>query len=505
MLLLKIAVLAIVDAMSLFAIFTMVAAGSWPVAVATAIVAIALNILYFGDRWTHLKFLAPGLILLFIFQVFLILYSLIIAFSNYGFGHNSTKDDAIAALTVQGLDRVPDSPSYRLTVVDGEGGLSFLVTDPDGVVSVGSATTPLAPADDVELDDSGVATGLAGYTSLTFADILARQSDVTGLEVPISEDPVDGVLRTGDGRTAYLYQSTLIYDPELDAMLDTTTGTLFYATAEGLFESEEGVRLLPGWRVFVGLENFQRILVEGAIGGDLLRIFAWTMAFAGIVTFGSFFIGIFLALVFNDIRLRGRTIYRAIVILPYAFPAFLSILIFSGLLNTQFGFINQVLLDGAEIPWLRDPWLARLSVIGVAIWLTVPFKFLVGTGALQSIPIDLEEAATLDGAGKWQLFRGVRLPLLLVTMAPLLISSFAFTFNGFNIIWLMTKGGPVDLNSPVNAGATDLMITLVYKIAFVNKLSDFGLASAFTIVIFFIIGTISLLAFRKTKRFEEIL
>jgi arabinogalactan oligomer/maltooligosaccharide transport system permease protein len=133
--------------------------------------------------------------------------------------------------------------------------------------------------------------------------------------------------------------------------------------------------------------------------------------------------------------------------------------------------------------------------------------FLISTGALQAIPAELMESAKLDGASNWQAFRLIKLPLLLVSLAPLLISSFAFNFNNFTLIYLLTGGGPSsgDASLSVDPGGTDILITFVYKIAFASSSGrDYGLASAFSILIFLIVGTLSYIGFRRTKSLEEI-
>jgi arabinogalactan oligomer/maltooligosaccharide transport system permease protein len=131
--------------------------------------------------------------------------------------------------------------------------------------------------------------------------------------------------------------------------------------------------------------------------------------------------------------------------------------------------------------------------------------FLICTGALQSIPDELSEAARVDGAGPWAIFRLIKFPLLLVSVAPLLISSFAFNFNNFNVIYMLTGGGPRNVEAGVDAGATDLLITLVYKVAFGSGTGrDYGLASAFAIIIFIVVAVISIIGFRQTKTLEEI-
>ena len=170
----------------------------------------------------------------------------------------------------------------------------------------------------------------------------------------------------------------------------------------------------------------------------------------------------------------------------------------------SFGFINQVLLGGASIPWLTDPTLAKISILFVNLWLGFPYMFLVCTGALQSIPEELEEAATVDGAKPWAVFRLIKLPLLLVTVAPLLIASFAFNFNNFNLIYMLTGGGPRDPEAGVNVGATDILISMVYKVAFTGQTRDYGLASAFSIIIFILVAVIAVVSFKRTKALEEL-
>jgi arabinogalactan oligomer/maltooligosaccharide transport system permease protein len=128
----------------------------------------------------------------------------------------------------------------------------------------------------------------------------------------------------------------------------------------------------------------------------------------------------------------------------------------------------------------------------------------VCTGALQSIPEDVNEAATVDGASPWQTFRLIKLPLLLVSVAPLLIASFAFNFNNFNVIYMLTNGGPRDTDAPIPVGFTDILISMVYKVAFTGQNRDYGLASAFSIIIFLIVAIIAVVSFSRTKALEEI-
>ena len=212
--------------------------------------------------------------------------------------------------------------------------------------------------------------------------------------------------------------------------------------------------------------------------------------------------GLLLAIALNR-KIIGRRIYRSILILPYAMPSIMSILIWGGMFNTEFGAINA-LLD-KQIAWFLDPTFARFAVILVNLWLGFPYFYLVSSGALQAIPSELIEAAEIDGANPRQIFRKVTLPLLLQILTPLLIASFAFNFNNFNLIYLLTGGGPKDTLSGEIAGATDILISYTYQIAFGSNVQNLGLASAISLVIFIIIASFSLYGVKRSKVLESFL
>lgn len=503
-LLLKIVLLGLIDALGLYALFTLAAAGSWVVFAIVLAATALINWIYFRKQGLPAKYLTPGLIFLLVFQIFAVVYSGYVAFTNYGSGHIATKDDAVTALLEGAQTRAPHSPEYPLAVLDRNGQLAFLVTTPSGAAELGDAHTPLHPIADATKDATGQFTGVPGYRTLNLSEMLDRQGDITGLAVPMGSNPSNGTLKTPDGTKAFVYTSTLKYDAADGTMTDTKTGVVYSDTGQGAFTAPDGSQLLPGWQINVGFANFVRAFTDQAIRGPLVGVTVWTFVFAFLSVATTFILGLFLAVVFNDARMRGRKWYRAGMILPYAFPGFLSALVWAGMLNPQFGFINQVLFGGANIPWLTDPLLAKVSVIGVNLWLGFPYMFLVCTGALQSIPDELQEAARMDGAGPWATFRLIKFPLLLVSIAPLLISSFAYNFNNFNLIYMLTGGGPTDPNAAINVGSTDILISMVYKIAFVGANRDYGLASAFSIIIFVIVGIISAVGFRQTKALEEL-
>ena len=170
--------------------------------------------------------------------------------------------------------------------------------------------------------------------------------------MPVSDDLNDGTLQTRDGSTAYHFVSTLVWDPATDTMTNTQTGVVYADNGKGSFESADGQQLYPGWQVWVGLDNFVRAFSTESIRGPFIAVLVWTFAFAILSVATTFALGLFLAIVFNDPRMRSRKYYRVIMILPYAFPAFLSALVWQGMFNQDFGFINQTILGGASIPWL---------------------------------------------------------------------------------------------------------------------------------------------------------
>ncbi|GAB3602852.1 ABC transporter permease subunit [Microbacterium aureliae] len=494
-LLVKVILLGIIDALAVFGIWVLIADENWIAAAVFLLVIIGVNYIYLRPGLLPGKYLTPGLAFLAVFQIFVIIYTGYIAFTNAGDQHNTTKDAAIEQIVRTSQVRVPDSPTYRVQVLEQLGQYGLLVTDPDGQTLFGTNDQPL---DEV----SGVP---AGWNELNLSQIVSNQDAILALSVPVSDDINDGALRTPDGQSAYIFTSNLEYDEAADTFTNRDTGVVYADDGRGDFRAEDGSKLTPGWRVVIGWDNFAFAFTNDQIRDPLLRVTIWTFVFAAGSTLVCFALGLFLAIVLNHPTLRGKKIYRILVILPYAFPAYLTGLVWAGMLNQEFGFINQVIFGGAQIPWLSDPWLARLSVILVNMWLGYGYMFLVCTGALQSLPDDIVEAAKMDGAGAWKTFTAVKLPLLFVAVAPLLIATFAYNFNNFGVIYMLTRGNPRFTDTTLDIGATDIMITMVYKVAFGGGGGrDLGLASALSILIFIIVTVVAIVSFRQTKALEDL-
>jgi arabinogalactan oligomer / maltooligosaccharide transport system permease protein len=500
----KLVLVALVDALGVYGIVAASAVAHWGIVAVLVVSLTVVNWVYFSRRTVPAKYLVPGLFFLLVFQLFVMAYTGYVSFTNYGDGHNSTKDDAVTAILLQNDRRVEGSPTVPLVVVRSGETLGFAVLQEDGDVAVGSAEEPLAVVDDAVVEGERI-TEVPGWDVLPFAEVAQIQREVTELRVPLTEDPNDGAVRTQNGSSGFVSRSFFTYDAAADTMTNTDDGTVYRASSEsGSFVAEDGRALTPGWRVPVGLDNYVEMFTSSRVSGPFFQVLAWTFVFAALSVLTTFALGLFLAMVFNEPRVRGRRLYRVVLILPYAIPGFLGTLVWRGMLNERFGFINDVILGGASIPWLNDPWLAKLSVIGVNLWIGFPYMFLICTGALQSIPGDVLESARMDGAGRLRTFRSITLPLLLVSTAPLLISSFAFNFNNFNLIYMLTGGGPNFPEAPIPVGATDILISMVFATAFEGGQRDYGLASAMSIVIFIIVGLVAWLGFRQTRKLEEI-
>jgi arabinogalactan oligomer/maltooligosaccharide transport system permease protein len=491
----KIIGLGIVDALAVYGVLVLWREEAWAYLAALLVLTALINWAYLSPRAIAAKYLVPGLIFLLIYQVFIIAYTLALSFTNYSDVNSGSKQGAIDVITAREERRVPDSPTYPLEVVRDAGQLGFVTTDPDtGEQVVGFEEQPLEPVGDRE------------FTPLTFAQIIEIQGEVFALRVPLTDDPADGSLGTQDGSTGFELRPTVVYDEDADALVNSETGQTFVADPDiGRFvDPETGQSLTPGWRVFVGFENYSRVLTDERIRGPFIEIFIWNIVFATLSVLLPFALGLAAAMVLQHKGMRGVRAYRSVLILPYAIPAFLTTLVWQGLLNRDFGFINQVLLNGASINWLGDPWLARFSVVFIQLWLGFPYFLIVSTGALTSIPDDVLEAAKMDGANASQTFWRVKWPLLLVAVAPLMIASFAFNFNNYNTIRFSTNGGPTNTEAAISYGATDILITFVDKLAFAGAVRQFGFASAIAIVIFIFVAGISYIQFKRTQTFEEI-
>jgi arabinogalactan oligomer/maltooligosaccharide transport system permease protein len=499
----KLFVLGLVNALSVWAGTVLAGDEHWIALAILVLATVAIDLVYlWPNRVVPLKFLVPGTIFLIAFQIAPIAYNVNVAFTNWSTGHQLTKQEAIEGIQRNTLSPPADGRSYIMAPArDANGALVLLLVDEvtgDAFVGDREGLEPLA-ADKLTIDEIGLITRAEGFELVKGPQLLALDRELQSYTVPTTGA---SAIQPEGLEVALELRPTVRYDAGADTFTRVDDGIVFRDNDRGAYVAASGEELEPGWRTGVGVENFRSIVSDPLIRKPFVRVFVWTLAFATLTVLFSFAIGLFLAIALDRPGMRFRGLYRALLVVPYAVPGFLSILVWRGMLNDDFGVINKI--PFVDVKWLFDPNWAKVGVLIVSTWLTFPYFFLVSLGALQSIPGELVEAAKVDGGGPLQIFRRVTLPLLLVAVAPLLIASFAFNFNNFNNIYLLTEGGPGSDDSSV-AGGTDILISYTWKLAFESgKGQDYGLASAISIVIFFIVATISALSFWRTKALENV-
>lgn len=281
--------------------------------------------------------------------------------------------------------------------------------------------------------------------------------------------------------------------------------TLFIAFTNYDFRHIPPQRLLD----WVGIKNFMNMVelstFRQAFGAVLSWTFIWTFAASTL----QIIIGVATAIIANQEFIKFKRLFGVIFLLPWAVPAFISIMSFGNFFNDSIGAMNIQVLPFIEkflpfvnfgiVPWKTNADFTKIALIMIQGWLGFPYIYVLVSGILQSIPADLYEAATVDGATAWQKFRQITLPMILAVAAPTFISQYTFNFNNFSIIYLFNNGGPGSVGG--GAGATDILISWIYKLT-TQTSPQFSMASAVTLVISLIVISVSLISFKKFNAFD---
>lgn len=500
----KVVGLGLVAAVTVWMAPPLLATQNWPMLALLLLSAAAIFFIYLQPWKIPPKYLVPGVVFLIAFQIIPVVFTVSTAFTNFGDGHRGTKEEAIAAIQAGSVQPVAGAPEYYLTVATqgdpATGPVVMLLVDPaTKAVQVGTAAG-LQPAVNAQVSDAFKVTAVDGYTILNLGQASARTADLAKLTVPTAQGAIknNGLSRAVEGK------ATRLYDAGCDCVKEAATGATWTADGTtGYFVDAAGNNLDQGWQVNVGLTNWAKPFQDSTLRTHFVGMVVWNFAFALISVFGTFAVGLLMAMALNSDKVRGLKFYRVLIVLPYAMPAFAMLLVWRDMFNQDFGLINN--LFQLNVNWFGEPTAAKIAVLLVQFWLGYPYMFLVTTGALQAIPTDLVEAASVDGASRFFAFRTVTLPLLFVATAPLLISSFAFNFNNFNAIRLTSDGGPFPPDSP-SLGATDLLISYTYRLAGFSGGggAQYGLAAAMSILIFLIVAGVSIVSFRRTAALEDI-
>ncbi len=434
-----------------------------------------------------------------LFILFPLAYTIGLAFTNYSAKNQLSFDRAQNVL----LDRTYQSgDSYPFTLYKTEQGHQ-LVVEKDGELlasptfqldNLSASEFDLSPIEEVTGEKESIKAIVKNRSALSSVDLHLPSGDdirMSGLRKFAAVVPLYTLQE--DGETLYNNRTEETLRPNMEV------GYYQPVDENGQFV---GSTVSPGFVVNIGTHNFERVWKDDGIKEPFISIFIWTIVFSALTVLFTLVIGLVLASVVQWEALKGRSVYRLLLILPYAVPAFISILIFKGLFNQSFGEINMLLegLFGISPAWFSDPFMAKTMILIVNTWLGFPYMMILCMGLLKAIPDDLYEASAIDGANFVTNFTRITLPMMLKPLTPLLIASFAFNFNNFVLIQLLTGGGPNMIGTSEPAGYTDLLVSYTYRIAFEGAGGqDFGLASAVATLIFLLVGALALINLRVTK------
>lgn len=469
---------------------------------------VLINATIFLPSLSPIRWMVPGLALIIFLVLYPIVYTVLVSFTNYGDGHLLSKAQSIDL--IQERRYVPDDAiTYNWEAYQneaGEYGLWLTREVDDGIETAFAREGGSA----IEILDDAAEEPPSEFDGFTQLDRAGRTQALQALSETIFGEGEDTAQIVNRREVARPLNQRFVYDDNADTITDLATETTYVADGElGFFidQNDANNQLSPGYRVGVGFDNFERLINDPGLRGPLVDIFVWTVVFAMLSVLTTFAMGLFMAMVMNDPGVPARKILRSLLIIPYAIPGVIGILVWRGMLNENLGIITNAIADSFinyRIPWFTDAIWAKVAIILVNLWLGYPYMMLICSGALSAIPSDIYEAAAVDGATPTQRFWRITLPLLLVTVGPLLVASFAYNFNNYLMIELLTRGDPPIAGSPVPAGYTDILISYTYGLAFgSDRGADYGYASAITIIIFALVAAITMLQYRFTKTWEE--
>lgn len=495
---LVIAMIAIIDLLLLYGVTLMYAKGEIAFALLILILASAGSWVFISSKGYNYRYVYPSLLGVTTFIVFPLLYTVNVAFTNFSSSNllplERVKEIHLAKTYKTGGDSFTfkmyqEGGRFQLALFPPGGSEEFYVTEAFPVLS--------QPAD----IKASISTSYPHGAELSMRDIIRQRASLKLIDIQL---PDGGSLAMTSLRKFGHVEK--IYQPdENNDLRDVRTGSLIKPDmSTGFYVDDKGKQIGPGFTVYTGWDNFKRVVTDPGIQGPFLKIFIWTVTFSLVSVVFTLVIGLIMACLVQWEPLKGNGLYRMLLILPYAVPAFISILIFRGLFNQNFGEINMLLdlLFGMKPEWFSNELLAKAMVIIVNTWLGYPYMMILCIGLLKSIPDDLYEASAIDGATPLQNLFNITIPLIIKPLIPLLIASFAFNFNNLVLISLLTGGAPDMINATTPAGTTDILVSYTFRIAFGSYGQDYGLASAIASLIFIVVGAIAWLNLKATRKYQ---
>ena len=496
-------VLGAVVLLGLYGVFIMYASGQ-ATAAAILLALFASGIYVYGfSTSVAWRYLYPGIAGMMVFVVFPLVFTVQIGFTNYSSTNLLSFERAKAYLLEQSVPSAQDPYLFTLH----EDGAEYRIKLVPKSESDAEATDNANPVEHKALISAPLALKAAKAPIKVQATDAAHAGISLGEALPMSEvikhrnELSELVLVTPDkhelsyvGLREFGVREHLWVAESEHQLKNKQTGKIAKANFEtGFYQYEDGETVQPGFKVGIGWGNYTRMLTDKEFQGPFVSIFIWTVVFAGLTVLFTLAVGSTLAVLLNWEPLPFKTLYRTLLFLPYAVPGFISILVWRGLFNQNFGEINYILeaLFGIKPAWFADPLLAKSMLLIVNTWLGYPHILILVTGLIKSIPSDLYEASALAGASPIMNFFKITFPLVMKPLTPLLIASFAFNFNNFVLITLLTGGRPDFINTRVPAGTTDILVSYTYRIAFQDSGQNFGLAAAISTVIFILVAILS--------------
>ncbi len=491
------ALLALFALSGLYLVSLLYASGQTVVALVTLVIVALAAYIYLSPRAYSYRYLFPGVAGAMIFVVFPMVYTIAIGFTNYSSRnlleferatHNLLDETYATEGGILNFTVHPEGKEYRLQLTDEDSNAQY-VTDALALKNQTRIVVPAKPFKEAEI---------ALGEPLQLKDIIALRDQIKSVVVKLP----DGNEVVMSGLRQYAPVKRLYTQNPDGSLTNVRTNEVIKPNFKnGFYETATGEQVQPGFKTGIGLENFKHVFLDESFRQPFLRIFVWNVMFSFISVFLTASLGMLLAVLLNWEALRFRGLYRTLLFLPYAVPGFISILVFRGLFNQNFGEINLILghLFGVKPQWFADPTLAKVMILIVNTWLGYPYMMVLCQGLIKSISADLYEASSLAGAGPLDNFFRITMPLILKPLMPLLISSFAFNFNNFVLISLLTGGRPDFLDTKLPAGTTDILVSYTYRMAFGDSGQLFGLAAAVSTVIFILVAILSMINLRLTN------
>ena len=380
------------------------AQGELEIALFLLVAILGVGITYLTKISIPLKFFLPGLLFLAAFALGPVLYTLVMSGFQYQTGNYISKESAIERITTLGVE--PDQAGTTFDVVvgrDEDGNFAILASDPfvtnQYFIASESELVPVDPSS-LELDSDGIAQSGPGFEPLGNRELRRIDQKLTQIRF---EYQGEYFLQLEGSDIAAVKRQKLEYLSDSDQFRNLIDGTLYSDNGLGNYANTDNPEdvLQPGWRSPIWFSHYIDLFTDSKVRAPLVKVFIWTVIFASLTVLTQFALGLLVALAMNR-PIWGRRIYRSIFILPYAMPSIMSILIWGGMFDTEFGAINN--LFNSDVAWFQNANFARAAVIIVNLWLGFPYFYLVSSGALQAIPSELSEAAAIDGASGRQTF-----------------------------------------------------------------------------------------------------